>query len=392
MDFVGEKIYKCGDSLSKIYKCGEVVWSANTEPVYSAMPFTLEIISGGTIVFSSYSDSGDSHCSVEYSINDGDWTEVQTSKAGASINVSAGDKVEIKGKTFVSNYNRNLLFRKSTALFSVKGNIMSLVSGTGFENLTILTETRAFYNLFSGTTGLVDAGNLILPAITLSENCYGGMFLGCTALTTAPVLPATTLVTQCYYQMFCNCTSLTTAPVLPATTLAKGCYQQMFKGCTNLTTVPVLPATSLAESCYTAMFLGCTSLTGVPSNYLPATALIKYCYYGMFNSCTSLTTAPQLPATTLADNCYGTMFNGCTSLTSAPELSALTLAPSCYSSMFSGCTSLTYIKCLATDISATFCISNWVNGVSSTGTFVKNPSMNDWTRGVSGIPDGWTIE
>jgi hypothetical protein len=60
--------------------------------------------------------------------------------------------------------------------------------------------------------------------------------------------------------------------------------------------------------------------------------------------------------------------------------------------MFNGCSNLNYIKCLATNISASGCTSQWVNGVSSTGTFVKHPDMNDWTTGAKGIPSGWVIE
>ena len=86
------------------------------------------------------------------------------------------------------------------------------------------------------------------------------------------------------------------------------------------------------------------------------------------------------------------MFNGCTSLTTAPELPATTLAEYCYRYMFNGCTSLNYIKCLATDISAIGCTTDWVNGVSSTGTFVKKAAMTGWTRGKNGIPTGWTIQ
>ena len=112
----------------------------------------------------------------------------------------------------------------------------------------------------------------------------------------------------------------------------------------------------------------------------------------MFSRCTSLTTVPALPATTLAHGCYQNMFFGCTSLTTAPELPAETLADYCYADMFGDCTSLNYIKCLATDISAYGCTDYWVNNVAATGTFVKNPNMNDWTEDENGIPAGWDIE
>ena len=100
-----------------------------------------------------------------------------------------------------------------------------------------------------------------------------------------------------------------------------------------------------------------------------------------------------LPATTLTDGCYGGMFQGCTSLTTAPALPATTLADGCYTAMCAGCSNLNYIKMLATDISASDCLDSWVTGVSSTGTFVKNPALSEETigRGDNGIPEGWTV-
>lgn len=124
---------------------------------------------------------------------------------------------------------------------------------------------------------------------------------------------------------------------------------------------------------------------------LPLTTASTNCYQAMFSSCFNLTTPPKLPATTLEYSCYQAMFTSCQNLTRAPELPASTLAEYCYNDMFSGCLSLNYVKCLATDISANSCVENWLNGVSGTGTLVKDPNMNDWEAG-SNIPDGWTIE
>ena len=220
--------------------------------------------------------------------------------------------------------------------YDIGGNINSLVK-INFEN-----DTNCYYfeEFFLEKNKLKSAGNLILPATTLTiMGCYSGMFNGCTSLIAAPVLPATTLNGSCYSTMFSGCTSLTTAPELPATTVADDCYDMMFQGCTSLTTVPALPATTLANNCYSDMFTGCTSLTEAP--VLPATTLATSCYRDMFTDCTSLTIAPELPATTLATSCYRDMFNGCTSLTvsSVSNLgleSATTLAESCYSGMFYG--------------------------------------------------------
>ena len=100
-----------------------------------------------------------------------------------------------------------------------------------------------------------------------------------------------------------------------------------------------------------------------------------------------------MPATTLADDCYSYMFIGCTSLTTAPALPATALKGTCYMRMFNGCEKLNYIKCLATSVSAYNCTLRWVDGVASTGTFIKSPKMvsTSWERGISGIPEGWTV-
>ena len=163
----------------------------------------------------------------------------------------------------------------------------------------------------------------------------------------------------------------------------------MFSGCVNLAIAPELPATKLSDYCYSGMFRGCSSLTTAPK--LPAITLASYCYSNMFYNCSSLTSAPELPATTLASNCYYYMFAGCTNLKEALELPATTLASWCYSRMFNGCSKLNKITMLATDISASNCLTYWVQGVATTGTFIKNAAMTSLPRGENGIPNGWTV-
>jgi hypothetical protein len=85
------------------------------------------------------------------------------------------------------------------------------------------------------------------------------------------------------------------------------------------------------------------------------------------------------------------MFYNCNNLTTAPALPATTLAERCYQFMFKFCTNLKYIKMLATDISASYALDSWVSDVSPTGTFVKAEGVEIPT-GVSGIPEGWTVQ
>ena len=295
--------------------------------------FTLDIPSS---VNATYMES------VSYSIDNGKtWVTTQINSSKQTITtptINAGDKVLWKGvgNQTAKSYLDYSHFT-STKKFKISGNIMSIFYGDDFTSQTAFPQNSEYNlsRLFINITKLIDIENLVLPATTLTLQCYRGMFEKCTSLKTTPsnLLPATTLVEFCYGNMFQDCTSLTSTPELPATTLAYHCYSYMFSAC-NIKKAPELPATTLASYCYSNMFYKCTSLTTAP--VLPATTLTDYCYHEMFYNCTSLTTAPELPATILAEYCYGSMFSGCTSLVNAPELSATTLAQSCYYSMFSG--------------------------------------------------------
>ena len=325
---------------------------------YSQDYLTFEALLSGTF---KWTDTNNNN-SIYYSLDDGStWT--QLASGSSTPIVSANNKVLFKASGLTVG-NSGIGKFSSTGRFNAMGNIMSLIGGDNFTNIDRISNTYQFKNLFNGCTRLVDASNLILPATTLKDNCYNGMFTGCTALKSTPELPAATLKQYCYYSMFKNCTSLTTAPELPATTLATDCYNAMFKGCTRLVNAPELPATTMTSTCY----------------------------LDMFNGCTALITAPELPATTLASGCYQTMFYGCTALITAPELPATGLTSSCYRQMFQNCSSLNYIKCLASGILASNYTNNWVSGVSASGTFVKNAAMSGWTTGTSGIPSGWTVQ
>ena len=275
----------------------------------------------------------------------------------------------------------------------LNGMFSGCTSLTNVPNLPATTLASDCYaRMFSGCTRLTSIPENLLPATTLANQCYDAMFSGCTGLTTLPenLLPATTLANQCYWAMFSGCKGLTSAPELPATTLASYCYQSMFQNCTSLIKAPELPATTLADNCYYQMFYGCTRLTSAPE--LPATTLTSHCYDTMFSGCKGLTSAPELPATTLEESCYSSMFGGCEGLTQAPELPATTLVKKCYNSMFYACYKLNYIRALFTTTPGSSYTYNWVNGVASSGTFVKN-YLAEWdVTGENGIPSGWTVK
>lgn len=300
---------------------------------------------------------------------------------------------------------------------SIKATVLGRTSCVEmFEDCWSLTEAPEFNNgltayeacctnMFRWCYSLKNAPSIIdvslydiqepdLPDV-MNLGYFGAMFQGCSGLTSTPTLPSNNLGYRCYFGMFADCTSLRNAPELPSLNLADGCYSSMFDGCTSLRTPPELPATTLAKYCYENMFEDCSNLARTPE--LPATVMTEGCYGAMFRRCSRLSNIKRIHATTMADSCFWGMFEGCTNLSTAPELPAITLAPQCYERMFFGCDRLSYIKCLAGTEYFTDDTLNWVSGVSESGLFIKNPDTVDgatyrWSRGVSGIPVGWSVE
>lgn len=298
---------------------------------------------------------------VEYSVDKATWTPWSGIEIDAKINggiyvlyFRGTGNTKVTGNANVDG-DTNSKWTLTGTNIACDGNIESLLDyATVAAGDHPAMANDCYAGMFKGCTSLVSAP--ALQATALVGDCYSYMFNGCTGLTAAPMLPATALAVRCYYDMFEGCTGLTVAPVLPATTLADYCYCNMFTGCTGLTVAPALPATALAERCYYFMFRDCTGLT--TASELPATTLAEGCYCGMFEFCPSLAAAPELPATTLAKSCYSDMFHGCDSLTSAPALPATTMATYCYKSMFSGCDSLNSAPALPATTLANYCYCN----------------------------------
>ena len=175
-----------------------------------------------------------------------------------SINVSPGEEVRFYGNgTNIKNYSSTNIV--STYNVELSGNIMSLVDEKNFATATSM-EGASFAGLFAGNKDLIgdegnyiiDASGLLLPATTLSNNCYSGMFAGCSALDAAPTeLPALTLATGCYSNMFEGCDMIPAAPHLPATKLVDRCYASMFSGCGTIEQVTCLATTINGTDCTT---------------------------------------------------------------------------------------------------------------------------------------------
>jgi hypothetical protein len=200
-----------------------------------------------------------------------------------------------------------------------------------------------------------------------------------------------TIIKQCNLKG--NCMSmLAYDDAANMTTVKNYAFNVLFKECTDIINVEkgFLPATKIGRNSYYQMFYGCSNLITAP--VLPVTSLGIYCCSQMFCNCSSLVTPPpELPALSTEQHCYNRMFYGCSKIEEAPLLPATRLRDGCYSYMFYGCSNLAYIKMLAPDISASECLDSWVNGVASSGTFVKNKKATWNVIGTSGVPEGWDV-
>ena len=74
---------------------------------YSVDYLTFKVLSNGTI---SWKALGGLTKTIDYSINNGEWTSITSTEAGATINVSEGDHVRFRGQ--------NTTYATSKSLYS----------------------------------------------------------------------------------------------------------------------------------------------------------------------------------------------------------------------------------------------------------------------------------
>lgn len=230
---------------------GEYICDTCETPTYETQYLTFRAREAGTFSFSN---------AMSYSLDSGTtWT---TLEGGASTpTIQSGETVMWKGNSRPYE-GGGIGHFSSTGEFDVEGNAMSLLYGDDFEGETNLTgKDYAFQLLFQYCEHLISAENLVLPATTLADYCYDGMFFACWNLSVVPELQATILTPYCYRGMFWACSGLTTAPELPAITLVEGCYYGMFGDCTSLNYVKCL-ATDISATDCTNIWLSNAASTG----------------------------------------------------------------------------------------------------------------------------------
>lgn len=231
-----------------------------------------------------------------------------------------------------------------------------------------MSGSSACRQMFLGCSSLQYAPEL--PAMDIKANGYQEMFTGCTSLSEAPDLPATTINGSSYRSMFgaakvnnvdySGCTSMETGPLsLPATTMSNNCYQGMFKGCTLLVAAPRIDATTLADYCFQEMFSGCIALRTAQDAFSFTGDIPQYACKQMFYNCQALNGAPQMSSVTgtIGQSGCQQMYYSCEAMTTGPSsLNATTVNQQGYYQMFYNCRHLLASPAIeATDIGLQGC-------------------------------------
>jgi hypothetical protein len=172
----------------------------------------------------------------EYKKNNGSWTGYD----GSFIELENGDNVSLRSTEF-----RPTQF--SYDLYSVIEYDSSNTDNTKIE-----------------ATGSISSMSAITGDFKYN---YYNLFHGFNILTRAPKISGKIAYDSEYCQTFDGCTSLVNVPdELPAMSLNESCYQGMFYGCVSLIKAPYLPATDLPDLCYSQMFMSCSSLSYIKCN------------------------------------------------------------------------------------------------------------------------------
>lgn len=222
---------------------------------------------------------------MKYETDEG--MQIIDNESEISIDVSPGKEVRFYGNgTNIKNYSSTNIV--STNNVELSGNIMSLVDEENFATATSMVGA-SFAGLFAGNTCGINASSLLLPATTLSENCYSGMFAGCSQMDGGPAeLPALTLAPGCYSNMFKGCNQIEWAETLelPATELVDRCYANMFDGCSNLEALICLATTIPTGSDCTTDWLNGVKQYGTFTRAKGASCWDKLDYDGIPNNWT----------------------------------------------------------------------------------------------------------
>ena len=329
-----------------------------------------------------------------------DYYTVDGSSISGNTFVLGEDSVDVKGK-YTGNFNPLNLpaytmrlkftdgvtptFERGTATqVSSSPNVWDLTySDTNWSGL-IHDQAELLEVLGANTTGVTDMCTWY--PIPDKPNSYTtkGLFLNCTKLTKVALFDITTakICTDqqaSYGGMFWGCSSLTSVPWFDTANCTS--LRDLFNGCSSLTSVPRFDTSNV--TIMGSMFSGCSSLTSVPLFNTSKVTDMSY----MFRDCSSLTTVPKFDTSNVTT--MKCLFWYCTSINNIPLFNTSKVTD--MSGMFGSCRGLSSVPLFdtsnVTDMSNMFMIHPGGGSLTTVPLFntSKVTNMNSMFMGRTSI-------
>ena len=258
-----------------------------------------------------------------------DYYTVNGSSISGNTFVLGEDSVDVKGK-YTGNFNplnlpaytMRLKFTDGVTPTFERGTATQVSSSPNVWDLTysdsnwsglIHDQTELLEVLGANTTGVTDMCTWYPIPDQPSSFTTKGLFLNCTKLTKVALFDITTAKICTDQQasfggMFNGCSSLTSVPWFDTANCTS--LRDLFNGCSSLTSVPKFDTSKVTNM--SSMFSNCTSLTSVPLFNTSKVTDMR----DMFHGCSSLTTVPLFNTTNVTD--MGFMFYNCRNISTVP--------------------------------------------------------------------------
>ena len=275
-------------------------------------------------------------------------------------NNNAVARAKIKHLYFMRNFNTSNVTDMGGMFYGCSG--LTTLEVSNFDTSNVTNISNMFYHCSSLTT--LDVSNWDTSKVIYIHN----MFNGCKSLTTLDVSNFDTSKVTQMNDMFHGCSSLTTLDVSEWDTSKVDTMVNMFLGCSILETLDVSEWDTSMVTNMCSMFQACSSLTTLDVSKWKTSSVNNISY--MFCECSSLTTLDVSNWNTSKVTTFEKTFINCKSLTSLNVSNWDLSSATTIRWMFDGCTELVDLD-----------ISNWdtsnvtIYGGNGGGAFSNCPKL-----------------
>ena len=216
--------------------------------------------------------------------------------------------------------------------------LTALINIEGLQNLNT-SEVTDMGGMFTGCSDLttLDLSNFNTSEVTETA----GMFSGCSALTTIDLKSFNTSKVTGMAGMFSGCSALTTIDLKSFNTSKVTGMAGMFSGCSALTTIDLKSFNTSNVTTMNNMFFGCRALISLDLRNFNTSNVTEM--NGMFELCTALTSLDLSSFNTSKVIGMNGMFAGCAALTTLDLASFNTSKVTDMEYMFKNCSKLVNI-------------------------------------------------